>query len=116
MHFELSDEHKSLVQVAREFAAEKITPFVEEWDRQHYFPYAEVIKPMAELGFLGTVIPEEYGGNDMGWLATMLVTEEIARACSSLRGRINMGRVGSASPLPRPGTAGAKREYNQQLL
>jgi hypothetical protein len=38
MHFELSDELKALVQVAREFAAEKITPFVEEWDRKHYFP------------------------------------------------------------------------------
>ena len=82
MHFELSDELKALVNVAREFATEKIIPFVDEWDKRHYFPYEEVIKPMGELGFLGTVIPEEYGGNDMGWLATMIVTEEIARACS----------------------------------
>ncbi|HSE94099.1 MAG TPA: acyl-CoA dehydrogenase family protein, partial [Methylomirabilota bacterium] len=51
MHFELSDELKALVQVAREFAAERIVPFVEEWDKTHYFPYKEVIKPMAELGF-----------------------------------------------------------------
>src|SRR3990172_6626243 len=73
MHFELSDELTALVHVAREFAAEKIAPFVETWDAAHYFPYREVVKPMAELGFLGTVIPEEYGGESMGWLPTILL-------------------------------------------
>ena len=116
MHFELSDELKALVQVAREFAAEKITPFVEQWDKAHYFPYAEVIKPMAELGFLGTVIPEEYGGNDMGWLATMIVTEEIARACSSLRVQINMETVGCAFPILRYGSEALKRKYIPKLV
>ena len=116
MHFELSDEHKALVQVAREFATEKITPFVEEWDRKHYFPYREVIKPMAELGFLGTVIPEQYGGNEMGWLATMLVTEEIARACSSLRVQINMEMVGCAFPIVRYGSEALKEKYVPRLV
>jgi glutaryl-CoA dehydrogenase (non-decarboxylating) len=116
MHFELSDELKALVQVAREFAAEKITPFVEQWDKARYFPYAEVIKPMAELGFLGTVIPEEYGGNDMGWLATMLVTEEIARACSSLRVQINMETVGCAFPILRYGSEALRRKYIPKLV
>jgi glutaryl-CoA dehydrogenase (non-decarboxylating) len=116
MHFELSDELKALVQVAREFAAEKITPFVDQWDRDHYFPYKEVIKPMAELGFLGTVIPEEYGGNDMGWLATMIVTEEIARACSSLRVQINMETVGCAFPILRYGSEALKRTYIPKLV
>lgn len=116
MHFELSDELKTLVQVAREFAAEKITPFVDQWDRDHYFPYQEVIKPMAELGFLGTVIPEEYGGNDMGWLATMIVTEEIARACSSLRVQINMETVGCAFPILRYGSEALKQTYIPKLV
>ena len=116
MHFELTDELKALVQVAREFAAEKITPFVHEWEQRHYFPYEEVIKPMAELGFLGTVIPEEYGGNDMGWLATMLVTEEIARVCSSLRVQINMEMVGCAFPILRYGTDAAKKKYIPKLV
>src|SRR5437016_5214619 len=116
MHFELSDEMKALVQMAREFAAEKITPFVHEWEQQHYFPYREVIQPMAELGFLGTVIPEEYGGNDMGWLATMLVTEEIARACSSLRVQINMEMVGCAFPILRYGSDALKKKYIPKLV
>ncbi len=116
MHFELSDELKALVQVAREFAAEKIVPFVEEWDKAHYFPYKEVIRPMAELGFLGTVIPEEYGGNDMGWLATMIVSEEIARACSALRVQINMETVGCAFPILRYGSEALKRKYIPKLV
>ncbi|OGK81822.1 MAG: acyl-CoA dehydrogenase [Candidatus Rokubacteria bacterium GWC2_70_16] len=116
MHFELSDELRALAQVAREFAAEKIAPFVRQWDAEHYFPYREVVKPMAELGFLGTVIPEEYGGNSMGWLATMIVTEEIARACSSLRVQINMEMVGCAFPILRYGAEDLKRKYIPRLV
>jgi glutaryl-CoA dehydrogenase (non-decarboxylating) len=51
---------------------------------------------MGELGFFGTVIPEEYGGEDMGWIAAMIVTEEIALISSSLRVQINMQTPGSA--------------------
>ena len=116
MHFELSEELRALAQVARDFAAEKITPFVDQWDKEHYFPYREVVKPMAELGFLGTVIPEEYGGNDMGWLATMIVTEEIARACSSLRVQINMETIGCAFPILRYGSDELKRKYIPKLV
>jgi glutaryl-CoA dehydrogenase (non-decarboxylating) len=116
MHFELSDELKALVQVARDFAAEKIAPFVETWDAAHYFPYREVVKPMAELGFLGTVIPEEYGGNSMGWLAAMIVSEEIARACSSLRVQINMETLGCAFPILRYGSETLRRTYIPKLV
>ena len=116
MHFELSDELKALAQVARDFASEKITPFVQQWDDTHYFPYQEVVKPMAELGFLGTVIPEEYGGNGMGWLATMIVSEEIARACSSLRVQINMETLGCAFPILRYGSEALKRKYIPKLV
>jgi glutaryl-CoA dehydrogenase (non-decarboxylating) len=116
MHFELSDELKALAQVARDFAAEKIAPFVDQWEREHYFPYREVVKPMAELGFLGTVIPEEYGGNDMGWLATMIVTEEIARTSSSLRVQINMETLGCAFPILRYGSEELKRRYIPKLV
>ena len=116
MNFELSDEQKALVNVAREFAAEKIIPFVDQWDKDHYFPYEEVIKPMGELGFLGTIIPEEYGGNDMGWVATMIITEEIARACSSLRVQINMETVGCAFPILRHGSETLKQKYIPKLV
>ena len=71
MDFGLSEELTMLQGMVRGFAAGKIAPFADEWDAKHYFPYEEVVKPMAELGLFGTVIPEEYGGNNMGWLAAI---------------------------------------------
>ena len=114
MDFGLSEELTMLQEMVRDFAAEKIAPFADEWDAKHYFPYEEVVKPMAELGLFGTVIPEEYGGNNMGWLAAMIITEEIARASSSLRVQINMQELGCAYTIYRYGTEELKKKYHLQ--
>jgi glutaryl-CoA dehydrogenase (non-decarboxylating) len=116
MDFNLSEELQMLRQMARDFAAEKIAPFADKWDEEHYLPYEEVIKPMGELGFFGTVIPEEYGGNGMGWLAAMILTEEIARASSSLRVQINMQALGCAFTILRYGSDELKKKYIQKLV
>src|SRR3990170_8117605 len=116
MDFSLSEELEMLRGMARDFAAEKIAPFADEWDEKHYFPYKEVVKPMAELGFFGTIIPEEYGGNNMGWLAAMILTEEIARASSSLRVQFNMLTIGCAFPILRYGTEELKRKHIPKLV
>jgi len=71
MDFSLPEELEMLRDMVRDFATEKIAPFADEWDEKHYFPYEEVVKPMGELGLFGTVIPEQYGGSEMGWLAAM---------------------------------------------
>ncbi|RLC27808.1 MAG: acyl-CoA dehydrogenase [Deltaproteobacteria bacterium] len=116
MDFALSEELQMLREMARDFAAEKIAPFADEWDEKHYLPYEEVIKPMAELGFFGTVIPEEYGGNEMGWMAAMILTEEIARASSSLRVQINMQTLGCAFTIYRYGSEELKKKYIPKLV
>jgi len=116
MNFALTEELEMLRSMARDFAAEKIAPFADKWDEEHYFPYEEVVKPMGELGFFGTVIPEEYGGNNMGWLAAMILTEEIARASSSLRVQINMQALGCAFTIFRYGTEAAKKKYIEKLV
>ncbi|MBW2348472.1 MAG: acyl-CoA dehydrogenase family protein [Deltaproteobacteria bacterium] len=116
MDFALSDELQMLRDMARDFAAEKIAPHADEWDESHYFPYEEVIKPMGELGFFGTVIPEEYGGNGMGWLAAMILTEEIARASSSLRVQINMQALGCAFTIFTYGSEELKKKYVPKLV
>ena len=116
MDFALSEEMQMLREMARNFAEEKIAPYADEWDEKHYFPYEEVIKPMAELGFFGTVIPEEYGGNNMGWLAAMILTEEIARASSSLRVQINMQTLGCAFTIYRYGSEELKKKYVPKLV
>ena len=116
MDFALSKELEMLRKAVREFAAKKITPNADEWDKNHYFPYKEAIKPMGELGYFGTVIPDEYGGEDMGWLAAMIVTEEIARASSSLRVQINMQVLGSAFTIYKYGSETLKKEYISKLV
>jgi glutaryl-CoA dehydrogenase (non-decarboxylating) len=116
MDFELSEELQMLREMARDFANEKIAPFADEWDEKHYFPYKEVVKPMGELGFFGTVIPEEYGGNEMGWVAAMILTEEIARASSSLRVQVNMQTLGCAFTIFTYGTEDLKKKYIPKLV
>ena len=116
MEFGLSEELQMLREMARDFAAEKIAPFADEWDEKHYLPYEEAIKPMGELGFFGTVIPEEYGGNEMGWVAAMILTEEIARASSSLRVQINMQALGCAFTIYRYGSDELKKKYIPKLV
>jgi len=118
MHFALTKELEMLRKAIREFADKKIAPYADEWDAKHYFPYKEAIRPIAELGFFGTVIPEEYDGEgmDAGWLAAMIVTEEIARASSSLRVQVNMQTLGCAYTIYRYGADAVKRKYISKLV
>lgn len=116
MEFGLSEELEMLRGMARDFAAEKIAPFADEWDENHYFPYEEAVKPMAELGFFGTVIPEKYGGNEMGWLAGIILTEEIARASSSLRVQMNMQTFGCAYTIFTYGSDELREKYVPKLV
>jgi glutaryl-CoA dehydrogenase (non-decarboxylating) len=116
MDFALSKEMEMLRKAVREFATKKIAPFADEWDANHYFPYKEAVKPMGELGFFGTVIPEAYGGEDMGWLAAVIVTEEIAKASSSLRVQVNMLCLGSAFTLYKYGSDALKQKYIFKLV
>ena len=116
MDFSLSEELEMLRDMVRDFANEQIAPFADEWDEKHYFPYEEVLKPMGELGLFGTVIPEQYGGSEMGWLAAMIVTEEIARASSSLRVQINMQTLGCAYTILTYGSDELKEKYIPKLV
>lgn len=116
MDFGLSKELEMIRKAVREFAEKKIAPFADEWDKNHYLPIKEVMKPMGELGFFGTVIPEAYGGEDMGWLAAMIITEEIARASSSLRVQVNMQTLGCAFTILTYGSEELKKKYIPKLV
>jgi glutaryl-CoA dehydrogenase (non-decarboxylating) len=116
MDFKLSEEHQMLKDTVHDFVEEKIAPFADEWEENHHFPYEEAIKPMGELGFFGTVIPEEYGGNNMGWLAAIILTEEIARGCSALRVQINMQTTGMAFTIYHYGSEELKKKYIPKLV
>jgi len=82
MDFELSEEHRLLVETARDFAATELAPHAARHDREGTYP-AEAMKKAGELGFMGMTIPEKYGGVDMGNLASSLLVEEISKACAA---------------------------------
>jgi len=116
MDFALSKELEMLRKAVQDFAKKKIAPNADEWDEKHYFPYKEVMKPMGELGFFGTVIPEKYDGENMGWLAAIIVTEEIAKASSSLRVQVNMQTIGCAYTIFKYGSKEIKKKYIPKLV
>jgi len=110
MAFELSKEVKAIQQAAREFAAKEILPRVEEDEKNHRFQ-EDLVKKMGELDFYGCPIPEEYGGNGVGFLAHAVVTEEIAKVSGSLRAAFNMQTMGNAREIFQFGTEEQKKKY-----
>lgn len=83
MDFELTDDQKEMRRALREFAEAEILPNASEWDEKEKFP-AECIRKLGELGFLGVVFPEQYGGSGLSYADYALVIEELARADASV--------------------------------
>jgi alkylation response protein AidB-like acyl-CoA dehydrogenase len=79
MIFDLSADQREIQSLAREFAQAEIGPNAAAWDREHGFP-RELFGKLAELGFLGVCVPEEYGGAGADFLSYVLVLEELSRA------------------------------------
>lgn len=115
MDFKLSEEQQAIKELARNFAEKEIIPVADAYDRDHVFP-RDLVKKMGELGFFGTLIPEEYGGTNMGFMAMCLMTEEVSRASSSIRGAINMQCVGTAYNILKNGNEEQKRKYIPALV
>jgi len=80
--FPLTDEHKMILDAARDFAQSEIEPISAEFDESGKFP-SETIKKMGEMGFMGIEVPENYGGAGMDTLAYVLALEEISKVDAS---------------------------------
>ena len=112
---ELTEEHIMLRDMVRKFAANEIAPVVENDENDHRFQ-RELVSKMAELGLFGCPVPEEYGGNGMGYLAHAIVTEEIGRASGSLRVAFNMQTMGTAMSILKWGSEDLKKKYIPALM
>jgi alkylation response protein AidB-like acyl-CoA dehydrogenase len=82
MDFTFTDEHRMLRDLAREFAQKEVKPLAAKTDEEAEVPQ-HIIDRMAELGFMGLVFPEEYGGAGFGEIGYCIVLEELSRACAS---------------------------------
>jgi len=83
MEFSVSEELLEIKRIAREFAEKEIRPHVMEWDEKQIFP-AGVLKQLGQLGFLGVLVPPEYGGAGLGYTEYVAIVEELSRVDGSI--------------------------------
>ena len=83
MDFSLPDHVEALREEVRKFAEKEIRPHVMEWDEAKTFPM-KVMKQLGEMGMMGVIFPEEYGGAGMGYIEYAVVVEELSRVCGSV--------------------------------
>src|SRR2546421_12100033 len=110
MDLTLTPEQEMVRKTAREFADREIAPHARDWDRAEKMDHS-IVGKLAELGFLGAPIPEEYGGGGLDNVSYCLIVEEIGRADSSVRGGIsvNTGLVGKT--VTKGGAEEQQREW-----
>jgi len=110
MNFTPTEEQLAVQKMARDFATTEVLPKAAEIDREHRHP-AELVKRMAELGFLGIAIPEQYGGSGFDHISYALAMEEISRACASTGVIMSVNNSLVCDPIHRFGTDGQKQEW-----
>ncbi|MFD0269006.1 acyl-CoA dehydrogenase family protein [Streptomyces sp. NPDC127106] len=114
MNLELSAEQAAVRSLAREFTTREVAPYAAEWDRAESVDRA-IVKKLGALGFLGLTVPEEYGGSGGDHLAYVLVTEELGRGDSAVRGIVSVSLGLVAKTLAAWGTEEQKRAWLPRL-
>jgi alkylation response protein AidB-like acyl-CoA dehydrogenase len=110
MDFTLTDEQKLIQQTAREFADEQLAPLAAEYDRTEEFT-APQAKMLAEMGFLGMMVPEEYGGAGLDTISYVLAMEEVSRACASTSVTMTVQNSLVCWPIDTFGSEEQKRKF-----
>ncbi|MFF4426159.1 acyl-CoA dehydrogenase family protein [Streptomyces sp. NPDC001549] len=114
MNLELSEEQTAVRRLAREFTEREVVPYAAEWDRAERVDRA-IVKKLGALGFLGLTVPEEYGGSGGDHLAYVLVTEELGRGDSAVRGIVSVSLGLVAKTIAAWGTEEQKRAWLPRL-
>ena len=83
MNFSLSENQQMIITMVRDFAEKHIRPHVMEWDEAQTFP-VETFKKLGELGLMGVLVPEEYGGSGLGYFEYVSIITEISKVCGSI--------------------------------
>lgn len=106
----LNEEQRLIQETARQFVAEHITPFAAAWDKTKEFP-RDALRGLADLGFYGMLVPEKWGGNEVGYISAAIVLEEIAAgdaACSTI---VSVTNSVGCMPIYQFGTEQQKTEF-----
>jgi butyryl-CoA dehydrogenase len=110
LEFGLTDEQQLIRETAREFCHREIDPFARDWDRSERMDPG-IVARLAEVGFLGCALPEEYGGMGLDTASYCLVMEELGRADSSVRGIVSVNNGLAGKTIAKWGTDEQRSEW-----
>src|ERR1700709_914471 len=114
MDFDLTDEQKLIRDTARGFTDKEIVPRARENDRNSHFD-TELVQMIADQGYLGAIVPREYGGAGLDYLTYAIVVEEIGRGCSAMRTVVSVQTSLVCSTILKWGTEEQKQRYLPDL-
>ncbi len=110
MDLSLNDEQQMIRQIAREFADKELLPTAAEYDENQQFPY-DIWKKLGQMGFMGLLVPEEYGGVGADTVSYVLALEEIARGNPAVSTIMSVNNSLTCYGTLRFGTEAQKRKY-----
>ena len=110
MEFELTDNQKMIRDMVREFAEREIAPVAADLDKNEEYPM-EILKKMAQLGLLGIVVPQQYGGAGADTISYALAIEEISKKCASTGVITSVHNSLVSWPIMKFGTEEQKKKY-----
>ena len=110
MRLELTDQQKMIQKMVREFAEKEIAPVAAELDQKEEYP-TKILEKMSKLGFLGTIIPAEYGGAGLDNISYTIVVEEISKKCASTGVITSVHNSLVSWPIMKYGTEEQKKKY-----
>src|SRR5882672_2495950 len=110
MRLDLTEEQQMIQATVREFADSQIKPIAADIDREARFPH-ETVKGMGELGLMGMVIPEQWGGSGAGAVSYVVALEEIAKACASHAVIMSVNNSLYGEPVYRYGTDAQRERF-----
>jgi len=112
--FSFTDEQQQLRKTVREFAQGEIAPHVMEWDEVSHWP-SELVPKMGELGLLGVIFPEKYGGAGLGYTEYVIVMEELAAVDASIALSVAAHNSLCSNHIYRFGSEAQKQKYLPRL-
>ncbi len=110
MDFELTEEQRMVKEAAADFAKNTLAPRAEEFDQNEEIP-REIYQELASLGYMGIMVPEEFGGSNFDFISYILIMEEFAKACAALEISISVHNSLVCDAILRFGTPEQKKKY-----
>jgi butyryl-CoA dehydrogenase len=114
MDFELAEEQQMVRETTRAFVEREVKPVASRLDREAIYP-SELVKRLSELGLMGILVPQEFGGSGMDLLCCVVAMEEISKAWASLAVAMSVQNSLVCAPIARFGSAAQKKKYLPSL-